>query len=114
MKKVITLLLVLIFGANCFAQVKVEHLLTENLADPISIDALTPRFSWKLEAGGVRGVMQTAYEIRVGIGPLPKNIKHLAWSSGKVKSDESVYVDYKGEPLLSGQRYEWQVRIWDN
>jgi alpha-L-rhamnosidase len=114
MRKIITLLLALFFNAACFAQVKVEHLLTEDLVDPISIDATTPRFSWQLNAGDTRDVMQTAYEIRIGIDPLIRSNKHLVWGSKKVKSDQSVYVEYRGGPLLSGHRYTWQVRVWDN
>ena len=95
-------------GFFCFAQVKVERLQTESLDNPISIDALTPRFSWQLSANGKRRVMQTAYEIKV------TSDKKVAWNSGKVTSDQSVYVDYKGEPLLSGHKYIWQVRVWDN
>jgi alpha-L-rhamnosidase len=108
MRKSIILLAFLSLNFICFAQVKVEHLLTENLPNPISIDALTPRFSWQLNAAGQRDVMQTAYEIRVNEG------KHNVWNSGKVITDESIYITYKGEKLNSGQKYNWQVRIWDN
>jgi len=114
MRKLITLIIALLFSAACFAQVKVERLLTEDLVDPISIDALSPRFSWLLNGGDRRGVMQTAYEIRIGIDPLVKTNKHLVWGSKKVLSDQSSYIDYKGEPLISGHRYTWQVRVWDN
>ncbi|MGZ3829407.1 MAG: family 78 glycoside hydrolase catalytic domain [Mucilaginibacter sp.] len=114
MRKIITLLLALFFNVICFAQVKVEHLLTEDLIDPISIDATTPRFSWQLNAGDARDVMQTAYEIRIGIDPSIKSNRHLVWGSKKVMSDQSVYVEYHGEPLLSGHKYIWQVRVWDN
>ena len=98
----------IISGITCQAQVTVQHLLTENQTDPISIDALSPRFSWQLIAGNKRGVMQTAYEIRV------KKNKSLVWNTGKTSSNQSVYVPYKGEKLLAGQKYSWQVRVWDN
>ena len=112
MRKIITLLFALFFSVACFAQVKVEHLLTEDLIDPISIDAVTPRFSWQINAGDTRDVVQTAYEIRIGIDPLIRSNRHLVWGSKKVMSDQSVYVDYQGEPLLSGRKYTWQVRVW--
>jgi alpha-L-rhamnosidase len=105
---------VFLFGA-CFARVKIVRPLTENQVNPISIDALTPRFSWQLAAGDKRGVMQTAYEIRAA-----KNYNHvksgrrLVWNTGKIHSDQSVYIAYKGDPLESGQKYYWQVRVWDN
>ncbi len=108
MRKLIFLFLALFAGRVCFAQVKVEHLLTENSVDPISVDALIPRFSWKLAADGIRDVKQIVYEIKVTNG------KHSVWNSGKVISDQSVYVPYGGETLLSGQKYNWQVRVWDN
>jgi alpha-L-rhamnosidase len=108
MKKLISFLLALHLGVVCFAQVKVQHLLTENSENPISIDALMPRFSWQLTGGDKRNVLQTAYEIKVKKG------KQQVWSSGKTTSDQSVYVPYKGETLLSAQKYEWQVRVWDN
>ncbi len=114
MRKIIFLFLAVLAGASCFAQIKVQHLLTENLVDPISLDASVPRFSWKLDAGDKRNVMQTAYEIKVISYSYLKKGKHEAWNSGKVMSDQSVYVPYKGEALVSGQKYYWQVRVWDN
>src|SRR5690348_16312686 len=89
------------------AQVRVTNLLCENLVNPIGIDAAQPRFSWQL-ASDKRNVMQTAYEIKVRTG------KATMWSSGKVNSDSSVHVYYKGTPLQSGTKYSWQVRVWDN
>ncbi len=35
------------------------------------------------------------------------------WESGKVSSDESIQRPYDGPALRSGQRYYWQVRVWD-
>ena len=90
-----------------FAQVKVQNLLTENLSDPIGIDVPKPRFSWQL-SGNQRGLLQTAYEIKVSAG------KKTVWTSGKVSSDQSVQVGYEGTPLQSGMKYNWQVRVWDN
>ena len=98
----------------CRAQLKVDHLLTENLPNPISIDATVPRFSWQINEAGKRDIMQTAYEIKVTTYAVLKKDKHEAWSSGKVMSDQSIYVPYKGDPLTSGKKYFWQVRVWDN
>ena len=102
------------------AQVKVGHLLCENLPDPISIDASQPRLSWQLTAQGEkaakpRGLMQAAYEIRVSKDRSSlARADGLSWNSGKVSSEQSVQVSYGGDPLQSGQRYYWQVRVWDN
>jgi alpha-L-rhamnosidase len=108
MKKIFFFILAAIFTGSCFAQVTVRHLLTETQVNPLSIDALTPRFSWQLYAGDKRNVMQAAYEIRVKKGG------HEVWKTGKVMSGRSAYVPYKGAPLVSGQKYSWQVRVWDN
>ncbi|HMH21262.1 MAG TPA: hypothetical protein VK563_05780, partial [Puia sp.] len=73
--------------AFCPAQVTVKNLLTENLTDPVGLDAKAPDFSWQLVTAGdgsgeragrgsagdgaaaKRNVMQTAYEIRVSAMP---------------------------------------------
>jgi alpha-L-rhamnosidase len=111
MRKLLSLFFALHITALCLAQVKVQYLLTENKVDPISIDAMAPRFSWQLNAGDKRGVMQTAYELKVS--SLGKG-KREVWKTGKVMSDESMYITYKGEPLVAGKKYTWQVRVWDN
>ena len=57
--------------------------------------------------------MQTAYSIRVATDEKFSSSK-IVWQSGKVESDESILQTYKGPDLKSGQRYFWQVKIWDN
>ena len=114
MKKFAIFFAVVLFSGVCFGQVKVEHLLTENQVDPISIDASAPRFSWQLIAGDKRGIMQTAYEIKVIRYSSLKKGRRTVWEPGKTISAESVYIPYEGEALKSGQKYYWQVRIWDN
>jgi alpha-L-rhamnosidase len=111
MRKFLILFFAVHLAGICLAQVKVQYLLTENKVDPISIDASNPRLSWQLNAGDKRDVMQTAYELKVssqGKG------RHEVWKTGKIMSDESMYITYKGEPLVAGQKYVWQVRVWDN
>ena len=90
-----------------FAQVKIQHLLTENLTNPIGLDALQPRLSWQL-ISDKRNVVQTAYEIVVSEG------KNSVWKTGKVATDQSVQVPYAGTILQSNKKYTWQVRVWDN
>lgn len=90
-----------------FSQSDVTNLLTENLPNPIGVDVKQPRFTWQLNNQN-RNIQQTAYEL---------NVEHengVVWRSGKVNSDSSVFVTYKGSPLQSGKKYKWQVRVWDN
>ncbi|MDX9882662.1 MAG: glycoside hydrolase family 78 protein [Prolixibacteraceae bacterium] len=92
------------------AKVQVVKLVSEYHVNPIGIDVQKPRLSWQLLSDG-QNVMQTAYEIRV-TDQTPNG--KLIWTSGKVESDQSVNVEYKGPALKSMQRVYWQVRVWDN
>jgi alpha-L-rhamnosidase len=109
MRKILLLIFTACAFSISFAQVKIVNLLTEDLVNPLSVDAIVPRFSWQLDAGDKRNVMQSAYEIKV----YTKTNRHV-WQSGKVAGDQSVYVPYQGATLLAGQRYYWQVKVWDN
>jgi len=113
-KKSSQLFIGLLFFLCESGQVKVTNLLCENLSNPMGIDVTQPRFSWQL-TGERRSLRQTAYEIRVAkdATSLLKN-KNLSWTSGKMNSDSSVHVSYKGPALESGVKYYWQVRASDN
>ena len=111
MKNVVILCLIF-FSSSAFAQLSVSNLLCENKINPVGVGEKQPRFTWQINSP-IRNTVQTAYEIRVA-----DNTKNLAgkstWASGKVNSDSSVHVAYKGSPLQSGKKYHWQVRVWDN
>jgi alpha-L-rhamnosidase len=82
----------------------------EYLENPLGIDVLTPRLSWTLE---VRGQKQTAYQVLVASSEkLLKEGKADLWDSGKVESEKSVHVEYKGKPLASRMQCFWRVRVW--
>jgi alpha-L-rhamnosidase len=108
-----TLLTTLFAGliGSAAAQTTVAQLRVEHLVNPLGIEARQPRLSWQLTSG-TRNTRQTAYEIRVGAAETAL-AKGTAWQSGRVMADSSVDVAYKGAPLLSGRRYQWQVRVWD-
>ncbi|WP_018627567.1 alpha-L-rhamnosidase [Niabella aurantiaca] len=106
-KKRSLVFIALLCSLTVTAQSKIANLRTENRVDPVGLDVVQPRFSWQLESSK-RNVMQTAYEIRV------IHNKARVWNSGKVLSDSSVHVTYKGAALESGKKYQWQVRVWDN
>jgi alpha-L-rhamnosidase len=112
-KNMLVLGLFLLLLSAC-TQTKVSHLTVEFLNNPIGIDAKQPRLSWQLNSCE-KNVLQSAYEIRVGKDAAAlSHDSQLVWQSGKVSSDESLQRIYGGEPLLSGQKYYWQVRVWDN
>lgn len=113
-KGILLVLAIQLIGVMAFAQVQVTNLLIENRIEPTGIDKAAPRLSWQLFSSN-RNVMQTAYEIRVAtdVKSLEKE-KKLAWNSGKISSEQSVYVPYNGNELQPGTTYYWQVRVWDN
>ncbi len=85
----------------------------EHLANPLGIDEVFPRLSWKLESTQ-RGERQTAYRVLVASSAetLARNVGDL-WDSGKVASDQSTLVAYAGRPLGSRESCVWKVRVWD-
>ena len=72
-----------------------------------------PEFSWIVPLER-RGSRQTAYRIVVESGLKASAGKDdVLWDSGKVESDRSVAVEYKGKPLASDASYSWKVRTWN-
>ena len=111
MRKIVCLVISMqLLVINSFAQLTVQNLLVENSHNPVGLDVTIPRFSWQL-VSDKRNITQTAYEIQVFTSE--KN-KIPVWSSGKIVSVQSVFVPYAGNILLSGKKYKWQVKVWDN
>ena len=91
----------------------VGGLRVEYLINPIGIDALQPRLSWRI-ASAQRNTMQSAYQLQVAANESSViRGANLLWDSGKTTSDASVFVDYAGPPAVSRTRYYWRVRVWD-
>jgi len=84
--------------------------LNEGFVNPIGFYNANPSFSWKLPVG-VQA--QSAYLIVVASTPdlLPNNAD--LWESGKIETDQSLLVKYKGGKLSSRQKVYWQVKFWD-
>ena len=94
------------------AGVRVGELRTERLYKPLNVECAQPRLSWEITSAD-RGVMQTAYRVLVASTPelLAEDMGDL-WDSGRVESDESVWVPYAGEQLKSNRRCYWKVKVW--
>ncbi len=92
----------------------VSGLRCEYKTNPIGIDVLQPRLSWKITSSR-RAVTQAAYQIRAAenVDDLQAGI-NLVWDSAKVESEQSVHVVCAGRTPSSRQRIWWQVCIWDN
>lgn len=81
------------------------HSLTvgEGFVNPLGFHDPTPLFSWKLPQGVKK---QTAYRIEAKAG-------QNQWDTGWVKSEQSTFVPYGGEPFGSREQVEWRVRFCD-
>ena len=100
-------------GVSAAANIKVSDLRCEYLENPLGIDVEKPRLSWILESK-TRGQKQTAYRVLVSSSPekLKKDIGDL-WDTGKVDSDQSIQLVYKGKALTSRMQCFWKVMVWD-
>lgn len=115
MKNPILFVLAILLSCKVYAQVTPYDLKCEYRTNPLGIDNIKPRLSWKIqEAAKTRGQKQTAYQLLVAssIENLAKNIGNL-WDSKKVSSNQSVNNAYDGAKLESGQQCYWKVRVWD-
>src|SRR5881392_494292 len=102
-KKISHSLALLFISMVAVSQVTVKNLRCENLTNPLGIDLTQPRLSWQL-VSGKRNTTQTDYEI-MSYG---SSATDLIMMSGKVHSDQSVYVPYPLGELRSGEKYYWQ------
>jgi alpha-L-rhamnosidase len=94
-----------------------DSLICEYFANPIGLDARRPRLSWQVSTASAehRGARQTAYQILVDKNPtvLENSTADVLWDTGKVTSDNSLFIPYAGPALQPGQRCYWRVRVWD-
>jgi len=111
-KLIYAFLFALLLPLAAWAKVDVTYLRTEQMVNPMGIDAETPRLSWRL-VSAERNVMQTAYHVLVAssLEKLNKNEGDL-WDSGKVNSDASIWVSYAGKALKSNVRCYWKVKSY--
>ena len=91
----------------------VDGLRVEYLTNPVGIDVVQPRLSWRI-VSSARNTMQAAYQLQVATSEASLTQgAHLLWDSGKIVSDASLFVDYAGAPTVARTRYVWHVRVWD-
>lgn len=103
----------MLLGNTMAAQASPGALRCEHLVNPLGLNTVSPRFSWKNDPAQVR--QQSAYEILVGTDSLALASKGYAdlWQSGKVASPSSVLVEYGGKPLVPRVQAWWKVRVWN-
>lgn len=112
LKTVIFILAILAFQPT-EAKLTPTQLTCEYLKNAPLIDIQQPRLAWiNLAEQGERGQVQSAYQVRVSTSAETLQKPDL-WDSGKVMSNQSTRVEYKGKALNSQQECWWQVRVWD-
>ncbi len=90
-------------------------LLCELLREPSQavITDQNPEFSWIVNDTR-RGAVQSAFQILVASD---KQLLHKdqgdMWDSGKVRSSQSVSVEYQGKALQENSNYFWKVKTYD-
>ncbi|RNL89441.1 alpha-rhamnosidase [Sinomicrobium pectinilyticum] len=101
-----------IFAATDGPGIAITDLRCEMLTDPLGIDVVHPRLSWRLRPGKTGG-HRTAYRIMVASTreKLENNEADL-WDSGRVQDQNAWYVPYRGKPLHSKQQAWWKVKVW--
>lgn len=82
---------------------KIKDFTVNYLKEPLGIDIEKPEFSWKLTSDK-NDTKQTAYRLYVD----------GMWDTGKVETDDCVFVKYTGTPLMPKTKYEVNLTVWDN
>lgn len=109
-----TILLFIAYTSALAVNVKVTNLRTEQMTCPMGLDNNTPRLSWIIESDK-NNIHQSSYQIIAASSPeLLSEEKADMWNSGRVNSDQSVWVCYNGKNLKSNQRVYWRVRVFTN
>lgn len=97
-----------------FDGISIENLKCEMLTNPQGIDVTKPRFSWQINTDQ-REVKQISYQIIVASSSDKLfNNEGDIWNSGKINSDQSILIEYAGNPLTSRQQCFWKVKVWTN
>jgi len=92
---------------------RVSQLRCEYMENPLGIDVLQPRLSWRLESSE-RGEHQSAYRILVASSQKILNEDQCdLWDSGKVTSGNASQILYNGSSLNSSRQVFWKVKSWD-
>ena len=89
------------------------NLRCEYLVNPLGIDVMRPRLSWKVQTRDSRR-RQTAYRICVASTPARLAAGPDIWDSDKRESSDTSHLPYEGPGLSRGRRVYWQVQLWDD
>jgi len=97
-------------------KIHADYLRCEYLINPIAIEKKKPRLSWIVEADSpaARAKYQSAYRVIVSSSEtLLSQNKGDIWDSKKIKSRNSISIEYSGKKLRAFTKYFWKVMLWD-
>lgn len=80
------------------------------------VNITNPSISWRLSTvkGTSVNITQSAYQILVASSEeLLETEEPDLWNSGKVHSNQTLNVEYKGKALRPGQTAYYAVKVWD-
>ena len=86
---------------------------TEYKENPLGIDARKPRLSWQIACRRRGASRQSAYEIRVARERRGRPAANSCGTRAAWRPTSPPSAPTKAPPSQSGQRYHWQVRVWD-
>ena len=86
---------------------KLYDLTIEYKHNPLGLDEVQPRFSWKLDSDK-QDTAQTSYRLQV------MQSGAVVWDSGAMESEQSILNEYLGPNLTPRTGYTWTVTVWDN
>lgn len=92
------------YERNGTDMLQIKKLRTDYMRNPMGMDNIHPRFSWKLYSD-MRGVTQKSCRVTAKTGD------QIIWDSGVMETDESVRIRYAGEKLCSRQQVRWRVEV---
>ena len=91
-----------------FATTSVTDFRVQNADRPLAVEDRHPLFSWKMSSDEM-GQKQTAYSLEV----IRKSDGSTIWDTGKVLSDKSVGIPYRGVALQADMAYDVRLTVWD-
>lgn len=101
-----------LYGGTFTEKIKIDEIFLGNMHNPLGVEGGDLDMSWILSSTE-RNVFQKAYRIQVSVTK-DFNKKSIIWDGGKVESEESTSVSYKGPTLKSMTKYYWRVKVWTN
>ncbi len=113
MKNIVVYFSLLFFSVSVYAQLTVAVAQCESKINPLGVPVTGIHFSWQLTCTE-NNMVQKSYQVMVS-----STLENLmagtydVWNSAMVESSQSIFVAYKGDKLKTGQKYFWQVKVWD-